>query len=492
MKINRVRINNYMIISQADILLDSKLSQFVGKNKQGKSAIIKAIQAGMLGTTDPSVIKFGADKSEILIDLDNLHVQRVLTAKGQRLKVTNDEGDIKANPQSFLNQLVGNFSFNPIAFVLMDSKERKKYLLELFSPKVTADMLPFVEPELLSRVDFGKDGLSILKELENVYYARRTEVNKQANQKEAAYKEMLPKDYDPAHDEAHDTEAMHAEILEIDSKLQEVDRAKRLAEANERIRASIGKKINELGAIFSGIDQAEIDKIDERVKYIGELEVRIKKLQEALVEERKHHQDALLLKSVREDTIKAIAEQEASMEEFPIPEIPDIQEIEGRRVLLGEELQKADVVARAREKYEKAQAVNKEYEAVNAESERLSEILGQLRKELPAKILQDANIPIEGLSFEGDKVLIGETSMDNLSTSEQVAISLQIVRALNKGAKLKLLCLDRAESLDDSTLDEFKTQIKPDEFQYIITYVQHGDEMPAGGTLIENGEVKPS
>jgi DNA repair ATPase RecN len=489
MKITSIRGTNFLVFKEVELKPESKLTLLVGKNKAGKSGIIKLIQTGLLGTTDTSVIKHGADKSEILIDLDGFQVQRTITKKGQRLKVTNAEGDIKANPQSFLNQLLGNFSFDPIAFVLMESKDRKKYLLELFTPKVTADMLPFIEPELLSRVDFNKDGLSILKELENVYYARRSEINKQVAQKKGAYQEMLPKDYDPTAPEVG-TDNLKEQLQTIDGQLQEIDRAKRQKEANERIRASIGKKIDELKEIRAGINDAEIDTIQACACAIADTEARLQRLQDELALARKHHQDALLLKSVRDDTLKAIAEQEESLKEFPIPEIPDIQEIDKVRQRISEELQKADIVAKAREQYEKAQAVNEEYQETNAESERLSEILDKLRKELPAKILKDANIPIEGLSFEGDKVLIGETSMDNMSTSEQVGISLKIVRSLNKGAKLKLLCLDRAESLDDETMQEFVTQIKKDEFQYVVTYVQHGTEMPENGILVDNGEVK--
>jgi disulfide oxidoreductase YuzD len=56
-----------------------------------------------------------------------------------------------------------------------------------------------------------------------------------------------------------------------------------------------------------------------------------------------------------------------------------------------------------------------------------------------------------------------------------------MVRELNKDAKLKVLFLDRAESLDDETFEEFRKQIEGDEFCYFLTMVY-------GGKVKENGD----
>jgi disulfide oxidoreductase YuzD len=77
-----------------------------------------------------------------------------------------------------------------------------------------------------------------------------------------------------------------------------------------------------------------------------------------------------------------------------------------------------------------------------------------------------------------------------MSTSEQIGVALQMVRELNKDAKLKVLFLDRAESLDDETFAEFVKQIEGDDFCYFLTFVQHGDTIPEGAILVESGEVK--
>jgi DNA repair exonuclease SbcCD ATPase subunit len=494
MKLNNIKVTNFLIISEADIKPDSKLNIFCGKNKSGKTSVIKAIKTGLLGTTDPNVIKVGTDKAEIMIDLDGLKVQRTITAKGQRVKVTNTEnGDIKANPQKFLNSLLGDFSFDPIAFVLMDGKERQKYIRELFNPKVKEEHLTdVIETELLDRIrgNFDKvDGLTILKNLEDLYYARRTDINKQLKQKEGAYQEAIPEGYNPEEVE-YNVDDLIASLKEAES---ERDAAKNIEVQNEnaeKSRVRIQAKIEEFKGILAEVNEEAIALLPTYEADIQRIEDEIKKRQGTLQQLREHHEVASQHLSVKAEATNRIMELESGLEDFPIVPVPDVSALEAEILNLDASILEAKQKAALKEKYLKAQEIGQEVEALDANSKNLTSIIDKLRKDIPAQIIKEANIPIEGLRIEGDNIMVGDTSMDNMSTSEQVAIALTIVRELNKGAKLKLLCLDRAESLDDATLEEFRKQIKEDEFQYIVTYVQHGDEKPEGALLMENGGVK--
>ena len=493
MKINKITGSNFLILKEVELEPDSKLNVLAGKNRGGKTSFIKLVQAGLLGTTDPNVIKVGEDKAEIMIDMDGIKVQRVITPKGQRVKVTNSDGDIKANPQKFLNSLLGNFSFDPLAFILMDAKDRRKYLMELFNPKVKEEQLKdIVEPELLDRIrgNFDKvDGLTILKNLEDLYYTRRTDINKQLKQREAIYREAIPEKYNP--------EEVEVNVDDLTMRLKKAeeqrDAAKNIQVQNEnaeKARARIQTKIAEFEGILAEVNEAEIQMIPSYETTIANYEAEIRAMQDSLAEVRKHHEVAMQHQSVKADALKAIEEQKASLDDFPLVPVPDVSGVEAEILNLDAAILEAKSKQAVKEQYDKAQEIGKEVEALDTQSKSLTAIIDKLRKDIPAQIIKDANIPIEGLRIDGDTIYIGEKSLDNMSTSEQITVALQMVRELNKDAKLKVLFLDRAESLDDETFEEFRKQIADDEFMYFLTFVQHGDDRPEGSILVENGEVK--
>lgn len=493
MKINKITGSNFLILKEVELEPDSKLNVLAGKNKGGKTSFIKLVQAGLLGTTDPNVIKVGEDKAEIMIDMDGIKVQRVITPKGQRVKVTNSDGDIKANPQKFLNSLLGNFSFDPLAFILMDAKDRRKYLMELFNPKVKEEYLTdVIEPELMDRIrpNFDKvDGLTILKNLEDLYYSKRTDINKQLKQKEGAYQEAIPDGYKPEEVEAN-VDDLIAKLKEVEAQKTAAENIKVQNENAEKARARIKAKIEEFNGILAEVNEAEIKMIPSYETTIANYEAEIKAMQESLAEIRTHHEVALQHLSVKDDALKAIKEQEAALNDFPLAEVPDISGVEAEILSLDAAILEAKQKQALKEKYDKAQEIKKEVDTLDTQSKNLTGIIDKLRKDIPAKIVKDAQIPIPDLRIDGDTIYIGEKSLDNMSTSEQITVALQMVRELNKDAKLKVLFLDRAESLDDETFEEFRKQIEGDDFCYFLTFVQHGDSIPEGAILVENGEVK--
>lgn len=505
MKINKITGSNFLILKEVELEPDSKLNVLAGSNRSGKTSFLKMVQAGLLGTTDPNVIKVGADKAEIMIDMDGIKVQRVITAKGQRVKVTNTEGDIKANPQKFLNSLLGNFSFDPLAFIQMQKPERKKYLVELFNPKVKEEQLTdIIEPELMDRIrpNFDKvDGLTILKNLEDLYYARRTDVNKQLKQKEGAYQEAIPLGYKPPEVEVN-VDDLIARLKLVEAQR---DTAKNIEVQNEnatKARARIEAKIKEFNGILEEVNEEAIGKIPECEEAIASYEEEIRILQESLAHVRTTHEVALQHLSVKNDALKAIEEQTKSLDDFPLLPVPDITDIEGQVVELDAAILEAKHKEALRDKYLKAQGIKAEVDTLVAQSKRLTNIIDKLRKDIPAQIIKDAQIPIPEMRIDGDNIMIGERSLDNMSTSEQITVALQMVRELNKDAKLKVLFLDRAESLDDETFEEFRKQIAGDDFTYFLTMVYGGkvkengdpenkDIIPEGALWVKDGTMTP-
>jgi AAA15 family ATPase/GTPase len=493
MKINRIKINNFLIITEADVAPDSKLSIFTGKNKMGKTSFIKAIETGILGTTDPSVIKHGADKAEIMIDLDEVTVQRTITPGGQRVTVKNKEGWDRKSPQKYLDTLLGDFSFNPIAFMLMKDTERTKYLRDLFKTKAKKEQLDFIpDRELLTRVNFESDGLILLKYFEDYYYKERTLVNKEVVRKKALYESTVPTGYDP---EVPYDETLYPALKQTENNIEAAyNKAKGTIEQIDKNKPFIQKsetKIATFKDILSKIDEKEIAKIPDYKSDIADLEDEIKALQLKLEDINTRKSGAEELMSVRDDTNALLAEEEERLAELRKAEecLPDLKEFERALIEIREKVAHEEEKAEQHEQYLRAQEMKTDWEKEDKQSKTLTDLVDKLRNDLPVELVKEARIPIKGLRFDGDMVMIGDMALDNMSTSEQVKVALDIVRAMNKGAKLKLLCLDRAESLDDDTLEEFRKQIRTDEFQYFLTVVQHGDMVPEGSYVVEDGKV---
>jgi hypothetical protein len=491
MKINRVKINNFLIISEADVAPDSKLSIFAGKNKQGKTSFIKAIETGILGTTSSSVIKHGADKAEIMIDLDEVTVQRTITPSGQKVTVKNKEGWDRKSPQKFLDTLLGDLSFNPIAFMLKKDTERAKELRDLFKTKAKKEQLAFIpDQELLARVNWDGDGLTVLKFFEDYYYKERSLVNKEVVRKKALYETTAPKGYDP---EPYD-ETVYPKLKQEENGIEAAyNQAKGVIDAAEKAKPLKEKseaRIAEYREILSKVNQAEINMIPTLEEQIAGLEAQIKELQNKVASMNTRKLSAAQLKSVQTDTMKFLAEEEERLQMMQTTELPNLEEHEKALTEIRAKVAEEEERAGQHEQYLSSLEMKADWEVEDKQAKDLTAIVDKLRNELPAELVKEAKIPIKGLRFDGDAVFIGDEALDNMSTSEQVRVALDIVRAMNKDAKLKLLCLDRAESLDDDALEEFRQQIKEDEFQYFLTVVQHGDYVPEGSYVVENGEVK--
>ena len=88
MKITKLHIVNFLKLKDVE-MNPSKTNVIVGKNKQGKTSIIKALQAAFDGKLDPSAIHVGADKAEITVELDEVTIRRSLTEKGAYLDISN-------------------------------------------------------------------------------------------------------------------------------------------------------------------------------------------------------------------------------------------------------------------------------------------------------------------------------------------------------------------------------------------------------------------
>lgn len=134
---------------------------------------------------------------------------------------------------------------------------------------------------------------------------------------------------------------------------------------------------------------------------------------------------------------------------------------------------------------------NSTKEAAEVEADNLQQeydgLTGQIEsvREERNKLLDSAELPLQGLSVKDGKLIYNGLPWDGMSGSDQLKVATAIVRKLNPQCGFVLM--DKLEQMDLETLQEFGTWLKAEGLQVIATRVSTGDEC---SIIIEDGMVK--
>ena len=429
MKIVRLQVRNFLGLREVDVKTgDTNIIR--GKNRQGKTSLIRAIEAAFQSGDQSAKIRQGEDTAEILVELDDLYVQRSIRSDGKtKLMVADKQGEQVPRPQEFLDGLIGGFSFNPAEFFLLDKKKQIAYLLESFSVKVTKDeVLGWIGteewPEDVSEEFLKAHALVLVERLRKYYYEQRTVINRKCDELLSAGKQqaaMVSPGFDLGTYDEDGLKKLYAQV-----RACEQDNA-RISSLNADVQR-IGNEILEL-----------------------ERKVKLKK-QELAAKDNEH-------KTLKFRDVSGFEKQ--------------ITEFEGTK-------KQADAATKLID-------LRSSYSRAFTESKDLDRIVNTLTNEVPRSLMERIQLPVKGMEITEDEVLFDGKSFDMLSGAEQVEVSLAIARALC--GKFRVLCVDGVEKLDDEVYAEFVKQMEADRgFQFFITKV--GKAEKGVGIEIEDGKVK--
>ena len=190
-------------------------------------------------------------------------------------------------------------------------------------------------------------------------------------------------------------------------------------------------------------------------------ELKVAQLQEALaaaIDERDIAKQDLAI--AQKDTMDLVDESTAEIEE----NIARIDEI-NRKVRVNLDKEKAEMDAKAHKE---------QYELLTSEIE-------AIRKQI-TDLLDNADLPLPGLTVADGKLLYQGQEWDNMSGSQQLIVSTAIVRKLKPDCGFVLV--DKLEQLDQPTLEFYGQWLEQEGLQAIATRVSTGGEC---SIIIEDG-----
>lgn len=135
MKIVKLSSRNIKNLKAIEITPAGDAVLLTGKNAAGKSAIIDSIFSALTGKRLKDPIRHGEDRADVEVDMGAFTVKKTWTEKGEAIQVysINEEGKkIKySSPQTFLDEVIGELSFDPMAFKDMKSMSRIELLKKI-------------------------------------------------------------------------------------------------------------------------------------------------------------------------------------------------------------------------------------------------------------------------------------------------------------------------------------------------------------------------
>jgi predicted ATP-dependent endonuclease of OLD family len=444
MKILGFTAENFKRIRIVEIRPKGHLTQITGKNNQGKTSVLDAMWAlfGGKKAIPAKPVRHGAKSSKLTAVIGDEQGKPLLIAKriisGDRTTNLTVEAAPGAEPslggpQSVLDALIGEMSFDPVAFIHAEIPEQIKIL------------------RTIVKVDVDLDELTAQNKAD---YEARTIVNREVTRlrTEAAaitVQQGLPK-----------TKQDDAPILQAltDAGQRNLE-ARRLD--NEKAKAEDAWKAAQRATI-----QAEQSAESQKAE-IHSLELQLASARQKLIT----YQEELLQKSELENSARS------AWLSMPNGEMVDV-------AALTTELQAVQLANREIDKRNR----HEELVALYTDREREAAMLSRQiedREERKRKAFESAKIPVDGLAFTDEGVWFKGIPLSQLGEAQQIYVSLSLAMAANP--KLRAVPIHHGESLDDEAIEMIEKLAEENDFQIFMAKV---DSTGSVGIVMSDGMVE--
>ena len=428
MKIVEMKAENFKRLEAVEIRPVDDVVVLSGANDQGKSSVLDAIQAAIVGgrgmKDTPEPIRRGEERAEVNLDLGDLHIRRIWEPGKNRVEVTNADGQKYSTPQAILDVLTGSLTFDPLEFARMQPRDQRATLLRLVE-------LPFdIDDNDRQRV-----------ELVQAETMARSMVKKG---------EQAVADLPKVPDDTPDEETPAAEIL------AELQKMRNIESANNKKRIELVEARTHYAEYEAAVRATELE--------IETLERRLTELRENL------HGRIKELNAKRVIGQKLVSEVDALVD-------PDTSELGARLASLDE----INRNVRQKKNIAQCRAALKEYR----EKETAAKAAVVKHDKARADALSTAKFPVDGLGFDDAGVTLNGLPFAQASESQRIKTSVAMGMAMNP--KLRVMFVRDGSLLDNKRMNDLAEMAKDSGWQL---WVEKVDESGTVGIVIEDGKIK--
>ena len=529
MKITRLAIKNFLGIDEKELDL-KKINYIKGPKGCGKTSTLEAIEKVFTNKNRRTeIVKHGENEATLYVKTDDgLEIDRkIRTDKSDYLKVRKNELAAPST-EKFLRSMIHGQIFRPLDWINLSADEQTKSILAMLQIDWTMEQMEAWFSEIPSGIDYEMHILQILKSIETKYFKEREALNREIKELEIQVKGMmdeLPAGYDGEVCRNKKLQNYYQKVTEEQKVNHWIDNAKNIKENFEKKISSINisadgekskikLKFNEQRQDIKDlidISKAKIEKANSFINGVNEkVELEMSKLDNEL---EKEYQELLQKYAIKKDCkkreiLQEIEEQKElinscknrisvkKQELLNLDKVENLEveavdkklsfEIEKEKTQLGkaseylENNEYIDIVSlqAQAEEVQRMQSYLREYDKMvdirdgklASWKEYSSTLTKKIEKarELPSELLKTAKMPINGISVDSKGMIrINGTLIDGLSDGEKLELSFVIAKA--QCGELKLICLDRFESLNEKERKKLIEDMATDDYQYILT-----------------------
>lgn len=471
MKTTKIVIKNLFGIREA--ALDGRSVELAGPKGSGKTSVLDAIRYALTNRSDRDyIIHQGADEGEIIIETDTgLSIDRkTRTTKADTVKVK-DGSMLQTRPAEFLSGIFTPLQLNPVAFTQLSRQEKNRVILSLIDFAWDMNWIKEQFGEIPQGMDYSKHILEVLSDIQaesGVYFQSRQNLNRDIRNKQAFIADIakdIPPHYDAVRWEAYPTREKYQELERIREANSRIERAKAFREGFEAKKRGLeAERDIQLAAVAQDIS-AQRESITGDIQ---RLEAQLAAAREKLdgLAQRQREREELEQARFRESLAKlerdvGVADQYAGQE---------VQDTSA----LSAELDEAEQMRSHLNEYRRMRDMQTELDELTARSQALTDKI-ELARELPATILAQASIPVEGLTVKDGVPLIHGLPISNLSDGELLELCVDIT--VSRPGQLGIILVDGAERLDSVSRERLYAKCKAKGLQLIATRVTDSEEM---------------
>jgi len=432
-KIIKFTAENVKRLKAVEITPSGALVQVTGRNGQGKTSVLDSIWWALAGKEgiQKVPIRRGADKGRIELDLGDYIVERRFTPSGSTIHVRNRDGATYGSPQTMLDGLIGELSFDPLAFSRMETRRQ------------------FDELRRIAKVELDTEELDRLNRSD---YATRTEINRQAKSARArAAAIVVPAAPEVAGvDEAEILNRMQAAAdhnADIERRRSKVVRLREVENGHRRDAERLRSEATRLRAQADNLDAQALGRESEA------------------------------------DAAKASAESESA-----IPQAINIAEL---RSQLNRAKEYSAALSRHLALADQLKAATADAESLEERARELTERIAK-REETKLAAISAAQMPVDGLGFGDGEVTLNGLPFEQASDAEKLRVSLAIAMASNP--KLRVIRIRDGSLLDEDALRTIGAIAKDQDYQIWLERVDGSGQVGVvmeDGLVVADHQIDP-